>query len=88
MKADRLALIPSDHVHCMLESLYVDGTTQIVLEPLGLMARLAARVPLPRIHLTRYRGAKACQRLGQAHLMTRSATRSPAASTAGTAGAA
>jgi hypothetical protein len=30
--------------------------THIVLEPLDLMARLAALVPTPRMHLTRYHG--------------------------------
>jgi Putative transposase len=35
---------------------YRDGTTRIVLEPLDLMARLAALVPPPRMHLTRYHG--------------------------------
>lgn len=35
---------------------YRDGTTHIVLEPLDLMARLAALVPPPRMHLTRYHG--------------------------------
>ena len=35
---------------------YRDGTTHIVLEPLDLMARLAALVPKPRMHLTRYHG--------------------------------
>ncbi|MBK7249858.1 MAG: transposase [Gammaproteobacteria bacterium] len=35
---------------------YGDGTTHIVLEPLDLMARLAALVPPPRMRLTRYHG--------------------------------
>ena len=35
---------------------YRDGTTHIVLEPLDIMARLAALVPPPRMHLTRYHG--------------------------------
>ncbi|MGH8251845.1 MAG: transposase, partial [Steroidobacteraceae bacterium] len=35
---------------------YRDGTTPIVLEPLHRMARLAALVPPPRMHLTRYHG--------------------------------
>jgi hypothetical protein len=38
---------------------YRDGTTHLVLEPLDLMARLAARVPPPRRHLTRYHGVVA-----------------------------
>jgi len=32
------------------------GTTHIVLEPLDMMARLAALVPPPLMHLTRYHG--------------------------------
>lgn len=53
---DRLALTSSDHVRHQLETPYRDGTTQIVLEPLDLVARLAALVPPPRLHLTRYHG--------------------------------
>jgi len=34
-------------------------STHIVLEPLDLMARLAALVPMPRMHLTRYHGVLA-----------------------------
>jgi Putative transposase len=54
--ADRLALTPSGHVRDTLKNPYRDGTTQIVLEPLELMARLAALVPPPRMHLTHYHG--------------------------------
>ena len=35
---------------------YRDGTTHIVLEPLDFIARLAALVPPPRMHLTRFHG--------------------------------
>ena len=35
---------------------YRDGTTHIVLEPLDFIARLAALVPPPRVHLTRFHG--------------------------------
>ena len=35
---------------------YRDGTTHVVFEPLDFMARLAALVPRPRAHLTRYHG--------------------------------
>jgi Putative transposase len=38
------------------DSQYRDGTTHIVLEPLDLMGRLAALVPPPRMHLTRFHG--------------------------------
>ena len=53
---DRLAVTPSGHVRYALKTPYRDGTTQIVLEPLDLMARLAALVPRPRMHLSRYHG--------------------------------
>jgi hypothetical protein len=38
------------------DSQYRDGTTHIVLERLDLMGRLAALVPPPRMHLTRFHG--------------------------------
>lgn len=47
-------LTPSGQVRNTLKTPYRDGTTQIVLDPLGLMARLAALVPPPRMHLTRF----------------------------------
>jgi hypothetical protein len=51
-----LALTASGQVRYTLKTPYRDGTTHIVLEPLDLMARLAALVPPPRMHLTRYHG--------------------------------
>jgi hypothetical protein len=36
-----------------------DGTTHVVLEPLGLVARLAALVPPPRANTVRYHGVLA-----------------------------
>ena len=54
--ADRLVMMPSGLLRYALKTPYRDGTTHIVLEPLELMARLAALVPPPRIHLTRYHG--------------------------------
>jgi len=53
---ERLALTPTGQVRYTLKTPYRDGTTHIVLEPLDLMARLAALVPPPRMHLTRYHG--------------------------------
>ena len=50
------ALTPSGLVRYALKTPYRDGTTHIVLEPLDLMGRLAALVPPPRMHLTRYHG--------------------------------
>ena len=54
--SERLALTASGQVRYTLKTPYRDGTTHIVLEPLDLMARLAALVPTPRMHLTRYHG--------------------------------
>jgi hypothetical protein len=39
-----------------LKTPYRDGTTHVVLEPKDFVARLAALVPGPRSHLTRYHG--------------------------------
>ena len=54
--SERLALTASGQVRYTLKTPYRDGTTHIVLEPLDLMARLAALVPPPRMHLTRFHG--------------------------------
>jgi hypothetical protein len=43
-------------VRYRLKTPYRDGTTHIVLEPLDFIARLAALVPPPRVHLTRFHG--------------------------------
>lgn len=50
-----LALTASAQVHYTLKMPYWDGITHIVLEPLDLMARLAALVP-PRMHVTHCHG--------------------------------
>jgi hypothetical protein len=51
-----MALTSSGQVRYTLKTPYRDGTTHIVLEPLDLMARLAALVPPPRMHMTRFHG--------------------------------
>jgi hypothetical protein len=53
---ERLALTPQGRVRYRLKTPYRDGTTHILLEPLDFLARLAALVPPPRVHLTRYHG--------------------------------
>jgi hypothetical protein len=53
---ERLALTSSGQIRYQLKTPYRDGTTHIVLEPLDLMARLAALVPPRRMHLTRFHG--------------------------------
>jgi hypothetical protein len=51
-----MALTASGQGRYTLKTPYRDGTTHIALEPLELMARLAALVPPPRMHLTLYHG--------------------------------
>jgi len=53
---ERLDLTAQGQVRYRLKTPYRDGTTHIVLEPLDFIARLAALVPLPRVHLTRFHG--------------------------------
>jgi hypothetical protein len=53
---ERLALTEHGDVRLQLKTAYRDGTTHVLLEPLDLLARLAALVPPPRIHLVRYHG--------------------------------
>lgn len=53
---DRLSLTRDDRVAYALKTPYRDGTTHVVLELQDFIARLAALVPGPRSHLTRYHG--------------------------------
>jgi hypothetical protein len=53
---ERLALTDGGHIRYALKTPYRDGTTHVIFEPLDLIARLAALVPKPRAHLTRYHG--------------------------------
>jgi hypothetical protein len=53
---ERLDLTAQGQVRYRLKTPYRDGTTDIVLEPLDFIARLAALVPPPRVHLTRFHG--------------------------------
>jgi len=52
----RLSLTSQGQVRYTLKTPYRDGTTHVVFEPLDFIARLAALVPRPRAHLTRYHG--------------------------------
>ncbi|MGH2952277.1 MAG: transposase [Solirubrobacterales bacterium] len=53
---ERLALTDSGHIRYTLKTPYRDGTTHVIFEPQDFIARLTARVPKPRAHLTRYHG--------------------------------
>src|SRR5690606_2787885 len=53
---ERLSLTEGGLVRCALKTPYRDGTTHVIFEPEDFIARLAALVPKPRAHLTRYHG--------------------------------
>ena len=52
----RLSLTPSGKVRLKLRKPYYTGQTEIVLEPVAFLRRLAAILPPPRFHLTRFHG--------------------------------
>src|SRR5690606_38561395 len=56
MATERLSLTEGGQVRCALKTPYRDGTTHGSFEPEDFIARLAALVPKPRAHLTRYHG--------------------------------
>jgi hypothetical protein len=53
---ERLSLTEGGYMRCALKTPYRDGTTHVIFEPEDFIARLAALVPKPRAHLTRYHG--------------------------------
>jgi hypothetical protein len=54
---ERLQLLPDGQVRLGLKRPWADGTTSVVFEPLDFLSKLAALVPPPRMHRTRYHGA-------------------------------
>lgn len=56
---ERLKLSDCGQVVYELKTPYRDGTTHVVMSPLEWMQRLAALIPRPRLHLTRYHGVLA-----------------------------
>lgn len=53
---DRLKIVDDSHVRLDFKKPWSDGTSSVELSPLALIARLAALVPPPKRHLTRYFG--------------------------------
>lgn len=54
---EHITLTECGHVRYTLKTPYRDGTTHVYFNPLDFLARLAALVPKPRVHLTRFHGA-------------------------------
>jgi len=48
--------LPDGKISYELKTPYKNGTTHVLFEPLDFIARLAALVPKPRFHLTRFHG--------------------------------
>ena len=65
----RLSLTTQGQVRYTLKTPYRDGTSHVVFEPLDFIARLAALVPRPRVHLTRYHGVFAPHSRWRAEVM-------------------
>ena len=53
---ERLSVNDRGQVVYRLKHPFGDGTTHVVLDPMNFIARLAALIPRPRTHLTRYHG--------------------------------
>ena len=53
---ERLTLLPDNRVRLSLKRPFRDGTYALEMDVLSLLARLAASVPPPRLHLVRYSG--------------------------------
>ena len=56
---ERVQLNAVGQVELKLKTPWRGGTTHLVMSPLEFMQRLAALVPLPRLHLIRYHGVLA-----------------------------
>src|SRR5213592_2103865 len=53
---ERLSKLPDGRLVYRLKRPWSDGTTDLVFEPQDFIAKLAALVPAPRVHLTRFHG--------------------------------
>jgi hypothetical protein len=56
LATERLTRLDDGRLCYRLKRRWRDGTTQIVLEPVALLERLALSIPPPRFHLVRYYG--------------------------------
>jgi hypothetical protein len=77
---ERLSLTEGGLVRLALKTPYRDGTTHVLFEPEDFIARLAALVPKPRAHLTRYHGVFAPASADRAQVVpgTRAGAKKPA----------
>ena len=69
---ERLKLKGNGDVLLRLKKPYSDGTSHLVFSPMEFLEKLAALVPPPRAHLTRFHGVLAphakIRKIGRAHV--------------------
>jgi hypothetical protein len=53
---DRLSRLPDGRLLYRLKRMWSDGSTDVIFEPQDFMAKLAALIPAPRVHLVRFHG--------------------------------
>jgi len=68
---ERLSVDGDGLVVYELKHPFADGTTHVLFEPLDFIARLAAPVPRPRVHLVRYYGLFAPNAKHRDHIVAR-----------------
>ena len=56
LAVERLSKLPDGRLVYRLKRPWRDGTTDIIFDALNFLAKLAALVPAPRVHLTRFHG--------------------------------
>jgi hypothetical protein len=75
---DRLRLLPDGRLELRLKRPWADGTTHLAFDGPELVARLAALVPPPRVHLVRYHGVFAPRSKHRALIVPSPPSRPPA----------
>jgi hypothetical protein len=67
--ASRLSALDDGRLLYQLKKRRRDGTTHVVFEPVEFIAKLAALIPAPRVHLVRYHGVLAPGAPGRARIV-------------------
>lgn len=77
LSQERLSLHPDGRLRLAFKAPWKDGTHAVLLDPLDLIARLAALVPPPRFHLLRYHGVLASHAAARAEVVPGRAPATP-----------
>ncbi len=75
--SSRVSLGPDGLVRVALKKPFSDGTVAVDMDPLSLLCRLAAAVPAPRFHTTRYAGVLASASRLRSRIAPKPATSAP-----------